>query len=237
MALSLQFSGHNYQLSSNQFLILNSFVILNHTMHNEHNSPISRRDIHADTTKRHIEEITREFKNGFEFLKKYPKSVTIYGSARAKQDSKEYKLAEQLGHRIVKELKYAVVTGGGPGIMEAAHKGAREAGGHAVALGISLPHEMNMSHYANDRMQFTYFFSRKTMLTFIQTRKVPSVPVILIGSHFWNDLANFIDEKMLQQQEAIADYDRNIFKITDNIDHVIDAIRTAPVSLWWRNIN
>src|SRR3989344_4743402 len=226
MALSLQFSGHNYQLSSNQFLILNSFVILNHTMHNEHNSPISRRDIHADTTKRHIEEITREFKNGFEFLKKYP-----------------------------------VVTGGGPGIMEAAHKGAREAGGHAVALGISLPHEMNMSHYANDRMQFTYFFSRKTMLTFaaesyiffpggfgtfdelfstltlIQTRKVPSVPVILIGSHFWNDLANFIDEKMLQQQEAIADYDRNIFKITDNIDHVIDAIRTAPVSLWWRNIN
>jgi len=230
-------------------------------MHNEHNSPISRRDIHADTTKRHIEEITREFKNGFEFLKKYPKSVTIYGSARAKQDSKEYKLAEQLGHRIVKELKYAVVTGGGPGIMEAAHKGAREAGGHAVALGISLPHEMNMSHYANDRMQFTYFFSRKTMLTFaaesyiffpggfgtfdelfstltlIQTRKVPSVPVILIGSHFWNDLANFIDEKMLQQQEAIADYDRNIFKITDNIDHVIDAIRTAPVSLWWRNIN
>lgn len=227
----------------------------------EHDSPISRRDIHADTTKRHLDEITKEFRDGFEFLKKYPKSVTIYGSARSKPDTREYKLAEQLGHHIVKELKYAVVTGGGPGVMAAAHKGAREAGGDAVALGISLPHESNINHYATDRLQFTYFFSRKTMLAFaaeayiffpggfgtfdelfstltlIQTRKVPSVPVILIGSYFWNDLANFINKKMLEQQEAIAEYDREIFKITDDLDQVIDIIRTAPVSEWWRNIN
>ncbi len=229
-------------------------------MHNEH-SPISRKDVHADTTKRHLDEINKEFKDGFEFLKKYPKSVTIYGSARAKHDSKEYKLAEQLGHRIAKDLKYAVVTGGGPGVMEAAHKGAREAGGKAVALGIALPHEANVNHYATDRLQFTYFFSRKTMLAFaaeayvffpggfgtfdelfstltlIQTRKVPSVPVILVGSYFWNDLANFINKKMLEQQAAIADYDREIFKITDDIEQIIDIIRTAPVSEWWRNIN
>lgn len=230
-------------------------------MHNEHNSPISRKDVHADTTKHHLEQINKEFKEGFEFLKKYPKSVTIYGSARTKHDTKEFKLAEQLGHRIVKDLKYAVVTGGGPGTMEAAHKGARDAGGQAVALGISLPHEANVNHYATDRLQFTYFFSRKAMLAFaaeayvffpggfgtfdelfstltlIQTRKVPSVPVILVGSYFWNDLANFINKKMFEQQEAIADYDRNIFKITDDVDQIIDIIRTAPVSEWWRNIN
>ncbi len=228
---------------------------------NEHNSPISRRDIHADTTKRHLEEITKEFRDGFEFLKKYPKSVTIYGSARSKHDTKEYKFAEELGSRIAKELNYAVVTGGGPGVMEAAHKGAHEAGGQAVALGISLPHEDNTNIYATDRLQFTYFFSRKTMLAFaaeayvffpggfgtfdelfgtltlIQTRKIPSVPVILIGSYFWNDLANFINKKMLEQQESIASYDRDIFKITDDIDQVIDMIRLAPVSDWWRNIN
>lgn len=230
-------------------------------MHNEHNAPISRKDIHADTTKRHLDEINKEFKDGFEFLKKYPKSVTVYGSARAQRDSKEYKLAEQLGHRIAKDLKYAIVTGGGPGVMEAAHKGAREAGGKAVALGIALPHEANINTYATDRLQFTYFFSRKTMLAFaaeayvffpggfgtfdelfstltlIQTRKVPSVPVILVGSYFWNDLANFINKKMLEQQNAIASYDREIFKITDDIEQILDIIRTAPVSEWWRNIN
>ncbi len=230
-------------------------------MHNEHNPPLSRKDIHADTTKRHLDEINKEFKNGFEFLRKYPKSVTIYGSARSKPDSREYKLALELGHRITKELKYAVVTGGGPGIMEAAHRGARDAGGKAVALGISLPHEANINDFATDRLQFTYFFSRKTMLAFaaeayvffpggfgtfdelfstltlIQTRKIPSVPVILVGSYFWNDLTNFIEKKMLKQQEVISDYDRDIYKVTDDLDQITEIIRTAPISEWWRNIN
>lgn len=229
--------------------------------HTEHNSPISRRDIHADTTKRHLDEISREFREGFEFLKKFPKSVTIYGSARSQHSTKEWKMAMELGHRISKELNYAVVTGGGPGIMEAAHKGAKEAGGRAVGLNISLPHESNVNEYTTDSMQFTYFFSRKTMLAFaaeayvffpggfgtfdelfstltlIQTRKIPSVPVILIGSYFWNDLSNFISKKVLEQQGAIASYDMDIFKITDDLDQVIDIIRSAPVSEWWRNIN
>ena len=230
-------------------------------MHNEHNSPISRHDIHADTTKRHLEEINKEFKDGFEFLKKYPKSVTIYGSARTKHESKYWKLAEDLGKRIVKELGYAVITGGGPGMMEAAHQGAKEAGGKAVALGIKLPHESSMNPYSTDHLLFAYFFARKTMmafaaeayvffpggfgtfdelfstLTLIQTRKIPSVPVILIGSEFWNGLADFIDKNMLKQIEAIADYDMNIFKITDDLDQVMDIIKSAPVSEWWRNIN
>lgn len=230
-------------------------------MHPNHKPPISRRDIHADTIKRHLEEINKEFKDGFDFLKKYPKSVTIYGSARTKHGTHESNQAEELGRKIVKELRYAVVTGGGPGIMEAAHKGAKDAGGDAVALGIELPHEGNTNSYATDRLQFTYFFARKTMLSFaaeayvffpggfgtfdelfstltlIQTRKIPSVPVILIGAKFWNGLADYIVKNMLEQQEAIADYDMDIFKITDDLDHVIEIIRTAPVSEWWRNIN
>ncbi|MEK7609613.1 MAG: TIGR00730 family Rossman fold protein [Patescibacteria group bacterium] len=227
----------------------------------EHSHHLSRKDIHNDNIEKHIEEIQCEFKDGFNFLKKYPKSVTIYGSARAKHDSQYWKLAEELGNKIVKELKYAVVSGGGPGIMEAAHEGAHKAGGQAVALGIKLPHETSSNKYSTDRMLFTYFFARKTMLAFaaeayvffpggygtfdelfstltlIQTRKIPSVPVILIGSTFWNDFVNFINKKMFEQIEAIADYDRDIFKITDDLDQVMDIIRTAPVSEWWRNIN
>lgn len=229
-------------------------------MNNEHNQ-LSRHDIHADTTKRHLEQINKEFADGFHFLRKYPKSVTIYGSARTKPGAHEWKQAEELGRKIVKELKYAVITGGGPGIMEAAHKGANEAGGHAVALGIELPHEGNTNPFANDRLQFTYFFSRKTMLNFaaeayvffpggygtfdelfgtmtlIQTRKIPSVPVILVGSKFWNGLADFIAKNMYEQQEAISDFDMDIFKVTDDLDQVIDIIRSAPVSEWWRNIS
>ena len=230
-------------------------------MNTEHNSPLSRHDIHADTTKRHLDEIHKEFKDGFEFLKKYPKSVTIYGSARTKHDTHEWKQAEELGRKIVKELDYAVITGGGPGIMEAAHKGAQEAGGKAVALGITLPHESNTNRYATDRLQFTYFFSRKAMLNFaaeayvffpggygtfdelfstmtlIQTRKIPSVPVILVGSRYWNGLVDFIAKNMLEQQEAIAEFDMGIFKVTDDIDQVIEIVRSAPISEWWRNIN
>ncbi|MEK7642064.1 MAG: TIGR00730 family Rossman fold protein [Patescibacteria group bacterium] len=230
-------------------------------MHNEHNQPLSHRDIHADATKRHLEEINREFKDGFEFLRKYPKSVTVYGSARTKPDTDEWNKAEELGRRVAKELKYAIITGGGPGIMEAASKGAKEAGGHAGALGIDLPHEANTNGFATDRLQFTYFFARKTMLAFaaeayvffpggfgtfdelfstmtlIQTRKIPAVPVILVGSRFWNGMTDFIAKNMLEQQTAISDYDMEIFKVTDDLDQVIEIIRTAPVSEWWRNIN
>jgi len=230
-------------------------------MNQEHHSPISRKDIHAESTQRHLIEINKEFKDGFDFLQRYPKSVTIYGSARTKHSTPEWSQAEELGAKIVKQLSYAVITGGGPGIMEAAHKGAREAGGQAVALGITLPHEGNTNSYATDRLQFTYFFSRKTMLAFaaeayvffpggygtfdelfstmtlIQTRKIPSVPVILVGSRFWNGVADLIAKNMLSQQEAIADTDMNIFKVTDDLDEVIEIVRTAPVSQWWRNIN
>lgn len=226
-----------------------------------HSSPLTRKDIHMNSIKNHLDKIHEEFKDGFAFLHKYPKSVTIYGSARTKPGSQEWNQAEELGRKIVKDIGYTVITGGGPGTMEAAHKGANEAGGQAIALGIDLPHEGNTNPYATDRLQFTYFFSRKTMLNFaaeayvffpggygtfdelfstmtlIQTRKIPSVPVILVGSRFWNSLADFITKNMLEQQEAISDYDMDIFKITDDLDQVIDIIRTAPVSEWWRNIN
>lgn len=226
-----------------------------------HQNPLTRKDIHEKTIHGHLEEINREFRDGFEFLKQFPKSVTIYGSARTKPGTKEWDQAERLGGRIVKDLDYAVVTGGGPGIMEAAHKGAAEAGGRAVALGINLPHEAMLNKYATDRLQFTYFFARKTMLSFaaeayvffpggfgtfdelfstltlIQTRKIPSVPVILFGSEFWDNLLEYIQDEMVEKHAAVDPYDTHIFEITDDIDRVIDIVRAAPVSEWWRNIN
>ncbi|MDQ2932777.1 MAG: TIGR00730 family Rossman fold protein [bacterium] len=222
--------------------------------------PLTKSDIHEKGITAHLEEIHKEFRDGFDFLKKYPKSVTIYGSARSTVESEHWAQAETLGRRIVKELGYTVITGGGPGMMAAAHKGAHEGGGSAVALGIKLPHEANTNDFATDRLQFQYFFARKTMLSFaaeayifmpggfgtfdelfgvltlIQTRKIPSVPIILIGTHFWNGLVDYMVKSMVSHN-FIAEYDLNMFKVTDDIDEALEIIRTAPVSEWWRNIN
>lgn len=230
-------------------------------MNKEEASHFSRKHIHDKNIEEHLKEIHKEFKDGFEFLQKYPKSVTIYGSARTKVGSEEWKKAEELGRRIVKDLKYTVLTGGGPGIMAAAHEGAKKAGGQAVGLRITLPKEQTDNPYMTDSMLFAYFFARKTMLNFaaeayiffpggfgtfdelfstltlIQTRKIPSVPVILFGSTFWNELLGYIKKQMLDKEGAIDPYDINIFEITDDIDRVIEVIRTAPVSEWWRVIS
>jgi uncharacterized protein (TIGR00730 family) len=222
---------------------------------------VPHRHVHDKDIEAHITEISKEFRDGFNFLKKYPRSVTIYGSARTQPDTLEWRKAEELGRKLVTHLHYAVVTGGGPGIMAAAHKGARDVGGNAVALGISLPHELNTNSFATDRLQFTYFFARKTMLDFateacvffpggfgtfdelfstltlVQTRKIPSVPIILFGCEYWNELLIFIKKEMFKHHGAIADNDMNIFKVTDDIDEIIEIVRTSPVADWWRNIN
>ena len=176
-------------------------------------------------------------------------------------DSEPCKTAEALSGAIVRDLKYAVITGGGPGIMEACSKGAKEAGGQAVGLNISLPHEHGANSYTTDHMKFAYFFSRKTMLTFaaeayiffpggfgtfdelfsiltlIQTGKIPYVPIILFGSAFWNPIIENLNELMLNEYKTIEPGDFDLCKISDSIDDTIDIIRKAPVSEWWRIIN
>ena len=119
-----------------------------------------------DNIDAHIGEITNEFKDGFEFIRKYPKSVTIFGSSRLTTASSHYKDAKNLASKIVSDLNYAVITGGGPGIMEAANMGAKEAGGKSIGLNIKLPIEQHINPHATESMAFQYFFSRKAMLTF-----------------------------------------------------------------------
>jgi uncharacterized protein (TIGR00730 family) len=222
---------------------------------------LSKRNIHEGEIDRHIERITHEFRDGFEFLRKYPKSVTVFGSSMTHNDAETYKKAEELCGRIVKEINYAVITGGGPGIMEAANKGAYEADGMSAGLNISLPHEHITNTFVRHSLKFSYFFSRKTMLAFaaeayvffpggygtfdelfgvltlIQTDKIPRVPIILIGSDFWNPLKTFLVDTMLKKYHNIDDKHIELFEITDSLDRAMEIIKSAPLSEWWRNIS
>jgi len=195
----------------------------------------------------------KEFTQGFNLIKKYPRSVSIMGSARFKPDNLYYKQAESLGRRIVKELDYAVVTGGGPGIMEAANKGAFEAGGKSLGFAIKLPKEQITNKYLTEHVEFEYFFSRKTLLffsaetyiyfpggfgtmdelfeilTLTQTGEIPKVPVVLVGSDFWQPIMDMIKEELLIDEKTINLKDTYIYKIVDSEDEIIDIIRKAPL--------
>lgn len=195
--------------------------------------------------------IAGEFDRGLKFIKKYKKSVTIYGSARFKPSNLHYKDARALGFRLAK-LGYAVITGGGPGIMEAGNRGAMEAGGESIGLNIELPHEQVINPYVTDSLSFFYFFSRKTTMSFsaqaymffpggfgtldeffeiitlIQTKKLHPTPIILVGSDFWNPLQQFIEGVLLQQHAAIDKKDLKLYRILDDHDEIIAFIEGSP---------
>ena len=196
--------------------------------------------------------IATEFDNGLKFIKKYKKSVTVYGSARFKPGNPHYKDARALGFRLAK-AGYAVVTGGGPGIMEAANRGAKEAGGDSVGLNIELPNEQILNPYTTDSLSFYYFFSRKTtmsfssesyiyypggfgtldelfeILTLIQTGKIHSSPVILVGTDFWKPLETYIKKELLEAHGAISKKDLDLFTITDDHELIEKIVTSAPV--------
>jgi uncharacterized protein (TIGR00730 family) len=196
--------------------------------------------------------IATEFERGFQFIKRFKKSVTIYGSARFKPSNTHYKEARALAGKLAK-LGYTIVTGGGPGIMEAANRGAKEAGGISVGLNIELPHEQIVNPYVTESLSFFYFFSRKTALSFsaetyiffpggygtldeffeiitlIQTRKIPKVPVILVGTDFWGPLHEFIKEEVYLRHSAIEKKDMDLYTMTDDQDEIIRIVTSAPV--------
>jgi len=199
------------------------------------------------------EEISeKESEKGYSLIKKYPRSVSILGSARFGEDNVYYKKAQSLGHRIAKELKYAIVTGGGPGIMEAANKGAYEAGGTSLGFVIKLPNEQSINKYMTEYVEFEYFFTRKTLLLFaaeayvffpggfgtlnelfeminvIQTRKITPAPIILVGKEFWTPFLDLFKQKLAIENKTISMEDIEIYKIVDSEDEIIDIIKNAP---------
>lgn len=192
--------------------------------------------------------ILSEFVEGFETLSDIGPAVTVFGSARTQPENEYYKLAVECGTKLV-ENDFSVITGGGPGIMEAANKGAFEAGGKSIGLNISLPMEQSPNPYQTHEITFRYFFARKVMfvkyasgficfpggfgtmdeffesMTLIQTHKTAPFPVVLIGKDFWSGLMAWIKETMLEKYEAISAKDLELFRITDNVDEAIQIIQ------------
>lgn len=196
--------------------------------------------------------IDTEMADGFKIINHYDKTVTIFGSARFVEGDKYYDLARATG-RVLAEAGYAVSTGGGGGIMEAGNRGAHEAGGDSLGFNIQLPFEQILNPYTTEAMPFRYFFARKVimafgaeayvffpggfgtmdeffeMLTLVQTQKTPQVPLILVGSDFWNGLDTFIKEQMLGPLETISEGDEQLYTITDNPEEVLRLIDAAAL--------
>ena len=193
--------------------------------------------------------IMAEFVDGIEALTNHPPAVTIFGSARSKPGDKYYSLAEKVAGDLVRQ-GLAVITGGGPGIMEAANKGAKEAGGKSVGLNIELPFEQKLNPYTNVNLSFRYFFIRKVMfikyaigyvifpggfgtmdelfeaLTLIQTDKIKPFPVVLFGTEYWSGLMRWIEMNMLASG-MISSEDRTIFTVTDSIQGVVEIMKNS----------
>ena len=196
--------------------------------------------------------IMSEFVDGFDAMSAVDiPAVTIYGSARTPVDHPYYQLAERIAAELALE-GFAVITGGGPGIMEAANKGAAEAGGISIGLNISLPHEQNPNPYSNFPLHFKYFFVRKVMfmkysmaficmpggygsldelfeaLTLIQTERIKPFPIVLVGSDFWSGLVDWIRDKLLASGN-ISPEDVSLFQVIDDVDEVVKHIRRTVV--------
>jgi uncharacterized protein (TIGR00730 family) len=220
--------------------------------------PITAEEIKKDE-ERSLALIGTEFKHGFDFIQKYGKSVSFFGSARYTTKDDHYTHAEQLAHRVSKELGYAVITGGGPGIMQAVNKGAYNAGGDSLGLTIKLPKEQITNPFVKNECSFYYFFTRKTIMTFaaeayvfypggfgtldeffdiitlIQTKKIPRVPIILVGEDFWQPLLQYIKDNVYGKHDAISEDDMKLYVQTDDHDEILKVIKDAPVSEWWKN--
>ena len=203
--------------------------------------------VHSDPWR--VLRIQTEFVEGFGLLAELPRAVSVFGSARTPVDSPDYAMAQQLGGALA-DAGWAVITGGGPGIMEAANRGASEAGGLSVGLGIELPFEQSLNDWVDLGLEFRYFFARKTMfvkyaqafvicpggfgtmdelfeaLTLVQTRKVNQFPVILMGRDFWAPLLDWM-RGTLAERGLIAQKDLDLFVVTDDVAEAVRHIDAA----------
>jgi uncharacterized protein (TIGR00730 family) len=193
--------------------------------------------------------VMAEFVDGFETLSRIGPCVSIFGSARSTPDNPHYKLATEVARKLV-ENGYGIITGGGPGIMEAANKGAKELGGYSVGLNIVLPFEQRPNPYVDPELliNFDYFFVRKVMfvkyaqafvvlpggfgtmdelfeaLTLIQTRKIERFPVVMVGRAFWGPLVEWIQKTLVEEWRYVSPEDLLLFALVDTPQEVVDVI-------------
>jgi uncharacterized protein (TIGR00730 family) len=197
----------------------------------------------------HIFKIMSEFVEGFEKMTRIGPCVSIFGSARTKSENKYYQIAEDIAFKLVQH-GYGIITGGGPGIMEAANKGARKGNGKSVGLNIDLPFEQKHNEFIDSDkcINFDYFFVRKTIflkysqgfiampggfgtldelfeaITLVQTNKIAQFPVVLVGKDYWNGLSQWLKLTVLEEEKNIHETDLELFKIVDTADEAVDYI-------------
>ncbi len=195
--------------------------------------------------------IMGEFVEGVEALHNIGPAVSIFGSARIKPTDPIYKQAEEIAARFVQN-NFAVITGGGGGVMAAANKGAAEAGGTSVGLNINLPYEQKPNRYANIKLEFDYFFIRKVMfvkyahayiilpggfgtldelfeaVTLIQTRRIKPLPVILVGSHYWSGLIDWIKSRLLTEKRISAE-NADILQVMDDPEEIVHTVKKVVI--------
>ena len=203
--------------------------------------------VHTDPWR--VLRIQSEFVEGFGLLAELPAAVTVFGSARTPPGHPDYEAGQRLGGELAR-AGFAVITGGGPGLMEAVNRGASEAGGVSVGLGIELPFEQSLNQWVDVGLEFRYFFARKTMfvkyaqafvimpggfgtldelfeaLTLVQTRKVTQFPVILYNTAYWQGLIDWLRGPMLET-ERIGAHDIDLLKMTDDVDEIVRIVVEA----------
>ncbi len=199
--------------------------------------------------------MNEEFRQGFDIVKKNKdgnKSVTFWGSARFPVENEYYQKALRLGRRLAQELNCMIVTGGGPGIMEAGNRGAYEMGKPSLGLTINLPMEQETNRYVTEEIPFYFFFTRKTLmaysaeaylyfpggfgtldelfeiLTLVQTGKISRLPIILVGKKFWEPLDIFIKQALMTENQTISQEDLELYKIIDDEDEIVEIVKNAP---------
>jgi uncharacterized protein (TIGR00730 family) len=206
--------------------------------------------VHTDPWR--VLRIQAEFVEGFGLLSEAPRAVCVFGSARTPPGSAEYAVGERLGAALARD-GWAVITGGGPGVMEAVNKGTSEAGGVSIGLGIELPFEQRLNEWVDIGVNFRYFFVRKTMfvkysqgfvvlpggfgtmdelfeaLTLVQTGKVTSFPVILYGSAYWKGLLDWLRESMVAHGK-VSEADLALLQVSDDVDEIVSIVRESQSS-------
>jgi hypothetical protein len=203
--------------------------------------------VHTDPWR--VLRIQAEFVEGFGMLAELPRAVTVFGSARTPVDHPEYALGRELGAALARD-NFAVITGGGPGAMEAVNRGCQEAGGLSVGPGIELPFEQGLNDWVDLGINFRYFFARKTMfvkysqafvclpggfgtldelfeaLTLVQTKKVTKFPVVLLGTDYWGGLYEWIQRTVLSHGK-IGEKDLRLLYLTDEVDDAVKVVHEA----------